>query len=114
MRALIVGLAFLASGAAVAKEPRPEYDWRLEQFFICADGQIDRLSGSRDSTSAILTTVMLACEDERRGVIQIGTRLYEVEQKKRLAGAARARFEAEGEARLRELTTSRIVTTRAR
>lgn len=114
MRALLIGLAILMSGAAFAKEPRPEYDWRLDQYFECADAQIDRLKHSADSTDAILTAVLLACENERRGVMQIGTRLYEVEHRTRLTGARRARFEAEGEARIRELTTSRIVTTRAR
>lgn len=114
MRGIIIGLAMVVSGAATAKEPRPEYDWRLGEFFACADGQIDRLKQSRDEASAILTAVLLACEDEKRGVIQIGTRLYEVEHKTKIAGRARRQFEAEGEARLRELTLSRIVTTRAR
>lgn len=113
MRTIIIAATLLA-GIAIAKEPRPEYDWRLDQYFECADAQIDRLKHSTDSTEAILTTVLLACENEKRGVIQLGIRLYEIENRTRLVGASRTRFQNEGEDRIRELTTARIVTTRAR
>lgn len=102
-----------AGPVSLLKGPQSEFDSLLKQFFTCADAQINRLKDSPDSTEAILTTVMLACEDERRSAIQMGNRLWEVENKRRLSPAAKADLETAGEARLRELTTSRIVTTRS-
>lgn len=114
MRAVLIALVVLASGAAWAKEITPEFNWRMQQFMDCAEAKIQNYKTSPDSSEAIVSAILTTCEHERESLIEIAIKLREFETKQKMTASERASFSAAGEARIRDLTNARLIEVRAK